>query len=102
MTETVDLSDGKYTVVVDTIDDDLATVFFEHNGDEIGNAVIDAETLPETARHANAILAVTITNGEFSQLTYESNLTETHKQRAQDRFDSLSAQPPRDDDANGS
>jgi hypothetical protein len=79
MTETVDLSDGKYTIVVDTIEHDLATVFFEHNGDEIGNAVIDAETLPEAARHANAILTVTVADSEFNQLTYEPDRTETRK-----------------------
>lgn len=86
------------TAVIDAIEDGLATVFFEQDGEEVGSAVIDAETLPADARHADAILAVKITDGEPSQLTYEPDRTESRKQAAQDRFDRLSSRPPRDDD----
>lgn len=98
MTDTVDFDDGEYTAVVDTIEDGLATVFFEHDSEDVGSAIIDAETLPETGRHADAILTATITDGEISRLAYDPDLTETRKQRAQDRFDRLSSRPPRDDD----
>jgi len=45
MTE-IDLADGAYTAVVDTVEDGLATVFFERDGDDVGNAVLDADRLP--------------------------------------------------------
>ena len=100
MTDTVDFSDGEYTVVVDTIEDGLATVFFEQAGEEVGSAAIDAETLPEDARHADAILTVALTDGEFNRIRYVRELTEIRKQTAQDRFDRLSSRPPRDDNTN--
>ena len=31
--------DGEYTAVVDNVEDGLATVFFERDGEEEGNAV---------------------------------------------------------------
>ena len=100
MTDLDALSDGEYTAVVDAIEDGLATVFVEQNGEDVGDAVIDAERLPDDARHADAILTVEITAGEVSRMSYDPARTETRKQAAQDRFDRLSSRPPRDDDAN--
>jgi len=99
MTALDDLTDGEYTAVVDTIEDDLATVFFEQDGEEVGSAVIDAETLPADARHADAILTVGITTGEISEIDYEPDRSDSRKQAAQDRFDRLSSRPQRDDDS---
>ncbi|WP_311171790.1 DUF3006 domain-containing protein [Halobellus ordinarius] len=93
------LDDGQYTAVVDTIEDGLATIFFEQDGDEVGDAIIDANTLPADARHADAILTVEIAAAEINQMDYEPERTETRKQSAQDRFDRLSSRPPRDDDS---
>ena len=98
MTEIDDLADGEYTAVVDAIEDGLATVFFEQDGEEVGSAVIDAKTLPVDARHADAILTVKIADGDLSRLSYDPDRTETRKQSAQDRFDRLSSRPPRGDD----
>lgn len=98
MTGIDDLSDGPYTVVVDTIEDGLATVFFEQEGEDVGSATIDADTLPAEARHADAILTVEITDTEITRLSYEPDRTENRNQAAQDRFDRLSSRPPRDDD----
>lgn len=94
------LSDGEYTAVVDAIEDGLATVFVEQDGEEVGDAVIAAERLPDDARHADAILTVEITEGEVSRMSYDTARTETRKQAAQDRFDRLSSRPPQDDDSN--
>jgi hypothetical protein len=99
MTGLDDLTDGEYTVVVDTIEDGLATVFFEQDGEEVGDAVLDADTLPTEARHADAILTVDVTDGTLTQITYEPDRTDSRKQAAQDRFDRLSSRPPRDDDS---
>jgi hypothetical protein len=98
MTDFDTLNDGEYTAVVDTIEDGLATVFVEQDGEEVGDAVIDADRLPADARHADAILTVEITNGEVGQMSYEPDRTETRKQAAQDRFDRLSSRPLWDDE----
>jgi hypothetical protein len=94
---TIDVSDGAYTVVVDTIEDGLATVFFERDGDDAGNAVIDADRLPGEARHADAILAVEIEAGSIVTASYDPERTSTRSEAAQHRFDRLSRRPPKDD-----
>jgi hypothetical protein len=46
MTDLDALADGEYTAVVNSIEDGLATVFFEQNDEEVGHAVIEATELP--------------------------------------------------------
>jgi hypothetical protein len=99
MTDLGDLTNGDYTAVVDTVEDGLATVFFEQDGAEVGDAVLDADTLPVEAQHADAILTVKVTDGTLTHTTYEADRTDSRKQAAQDRFDRLSSRPPRDDDS---
>jgi hypothetical protein len=94
----IDLPDGTYTAVVDAIEDGLATVFFEQDDVEKGNAVVEAEILPESGQHADAILAVTIEDGTIQTATYQPEQTVDRATTAQDRFDSLSERPPSRDD----
>lgn len=102
MTGDLDLADGEYTAVVDTVEDGLATVFFERAGEEVGNAVLDATRLPEAGRHADAILSVTVAGGGLDAATYDPERTAERAEAAQDRFDRLSERPPSDDDPTGS
>jgi len=95
----IDLPNGKYTAVVDKIEDGLATVFFERDGDEMGNAVLDASELPSDAQHADAILSVTLSEGDIESASYNPDATDTRAEAAQDRFDRLSERPPADDDS---
>ena len=97
---TIDLPDGTYTAVVDAIEDGLATVFFEQDDEEKGNAVIDAKTLPESGQHADAILSVTIEDGTIETATYHPAETADRQSKAQNRFDSLSERPPSKDGEN--
>ncbi|QKY17510.1 DUF3006 family protein [Halorubrum sp. CBA1229] len=92
----IDLADGTYTAVVDAIEDGLATVFFERDGDDVGDAVLDADRLPDEGRHADAILDVRIEDGSIATATYDPDLTESRSEAAQDRFDRLSERPPKD------
>ncbi|PHQ38654.1 hypothetical protein DJ69_10055 [Halorubrum persicum] len=94
----IDLADGEYTAVVDSIEDGLATVFFESDGDEVGNAVLDADRLPDEGRHADAILDVRIEAGSISTATYDAERTSTRSEAAQDRFDRLSERPSKGGD----
>ncbi|PSP33023.1 DUF3006 domain-containing protein [Halobacteriales archaeon QH_10_67_22] len=93
------LADGEYTAVVDAVEDGLATVFFERDDEDIGDAVMEATVLPETGRHADAILSVTVADGEVVEWSYDAETTETRREAAQDRFDRLSSRPPSDEDS---
>ena len=93
------LADGAYTAVVDAVEDGLATVFFEQDGEEVGDAVLDAAELPDDGRHADAILSVSVRDGEVVEWAYEPDRTTARKEAAQDRFDRLSSRAPSDGDA---
>ncbi|WP_058364959.1 DUF3006 family protein [Haloparvum sedimenti] len=94
----IELPDGEYTAVVDSVEDGLATVFFERGGEEVGNAVLEAARLPADARHADAVLSVTVRDGVLASASYDPESTATRADAAQDRFDRLSKRPPSDDD----
>ncbi|WP_418286086.1 DUF3006 domain-containing protein [Halorubrum sp. DTA46] len=94
----IELPDGEYTAVVDTVEDGLATVFFERDGEEVGNAVLEDSRLPSNARHADAILSVTLGGGRIESASYEPERTATRSEAAQDRFDRLSKRPPSDEE----
>jgi len=96
MTDIDALADGCYTAVVDSVEDGFATVFFEDDGEEVGNAVLDASALPEAARHADATLRVTVVDGALVESEYDAERTADRAERAQDRFDRLSERPPSD------
>lgn len=92
------LSDGSYTGVVDSIEDGLATVFLEQDGEEVDDRLVDAERLPEPARHQDAIIHVGVENDEVVQVTYDAAETEARQEAAQSRFDRLSKRPPNDEE----
>jgi hypothetical protein len=94
----VDLPDGEYTAVVDSVEDGLATVFFERDGEAVGNAVLDASRLPSDGRHADAVLLVALSDGRIESASYEPDRTGARAEAAQDRFDRLSKRPPSDGD----
>lgn len=95
---TIELDDGRYTAVVDSIEDGFATVFFEHQGEEVASEVFDVEALPEEGRHADAILTVTVAEGALDEWAYEDVETEERHEEAQSRFDRLARRPPSDED----
>ena len=99
MTDVADLDDGEYTAVVDSIEDGLATVFFERDGDEVGNAILAADQLPEEGQHADAILTVTLVDGAIETAQYDPEQTTERSEAAQNRFDRLSRRPPPEDDS---
>jgi len=99
MTGFDELADGTYTAVVDTIEDGLATIFFEEDGEEIGNAVCEATELPDEGRQSDAILLVTVVNGSPLRWTPDPERSMERTEAAQDRFDQLSERPPSDDDS---
>jgi hypothetical protein len=92
------IPDGKYTAVVDQIEDTLATLELSTDDGERYNLVVGEEDLPADARHADAILRATLSDERLVNATYLPDETEARKHDAQDRFDRLSRRPPRDED----
>ncbi len=92
------LSDGTYMAVVDAIEDGIATVFFEQDGEEVGDAVLNAGDLPEDGRHADALFSVTVEDEAVVEWEYREAKTEQRKEAAQSRFDRLSERPPSDEE----
>ena len=99
MTDLAGLDDGEYTAVVDSIEDGLATIFFERDGKEVGNAVLETDRLPEDGKHADAILTVTVVDGNLETVQYEPKQTTKRSDAAQNRFDRLSKRPLSEDDS---
>lgn len=95
----IDLPDGEYTAVVDNVEDGLATVFFERDGEEVGNAVLEASQLPSDGQHADAIVSVVLSGGRIESASYKPEQTESRAAAAQDRFDRLSKRPPSDEES---
>jgi hypothetical protein len=92
------IPDGRYVAVVDRIEDGLAAVIPQADGEAVDELLVDPETLPESARHADAVLEIVVVDGEIHEVTYDAEETERRKEAAQSRFDRLSKRPPKDAD----
>ena len=93
-----DVADGTYTAVVDRIEDDLAVILLEDDEDIVGELIVDEDELPRGARHADAILQVTLMDDEVVNIDYRREETKSRQEHAQSRFDRLSRRPPRGDE----
>lgn len=93
------IPDGTYTAVVDRIEDTLATLQLESDGNDVYNLVVGEEELPEPARHADAVLEVQLADQELVAATYDEQETKARKKQAQDRFDRLSERPTKREDS---
>lgn len=87
---------GTFTAVVDRFEGDRAVLVLERNGETAGEFVTDAGTLPDDGRHVDAVLEVTLREGELVAVEDRPAETEARGERAQRRFDRLSRRPPRD------
>jgi len=92
------IPDGEYKAVVDRIEDTLAALeLSDADGNRYSLGIAEDE-LPTQARHADAVLQVTVAEGELVDETYQPEETTTRKQETQDRFDRLSQRAPRNED----
>mgnify|MGYP000153157313 CR=1 FL=1 len=94
----LDLPDGTYTAVVDTVEEGLVTLIFDRSDEGASGCVVNATNLPVDARHQDAVLTVTVDDGDFVDYEYDPEATDTRQREAQDRFDRLSQRPPEEDD----
>ncbi|MFT4947553.1 MAG: putative AlkP superfamily phosphohydrolase/phosphomutase [Natronomonas sp.] len=92
------IPDGRYTAVVDRIEDGLATILLEEDGEDAYELVVDPDELPEEARQDDAVLTVNVDDEDLITATYEAEETKERREAAQSRFDRLSKRPPKDDE----
>jgi hypothetical protein len=89
----------QFTGVIDRFEEDLAVILLEADGEVVDELVLAREELPTEAAHSDAVLAVTLIDGEVTDLSYNPTETTDRKERAQSRFDRLARRPPNDDDS---
>jgi hypothetical protein len=92
------IPDGRYTAVVDRIEDGLAAVLLEEDGTDDDELLVEPDELPDDGQHADAVLTVEVQGGELVEASYESGETEHRRESAQSRFDRLSERPPSADE----
>jgi hypothetical protein len=92
------IPNGRYTAVVDRIEDGLAALLLEEDGTDAYELLVEPAKLPEDGRHANAVLTVEVQDEELVEASYQPNETESRRESAQNRFDRLSERPPSDED----
>jgi hypothetical protein len=92
------IPNGRYTAVVDRIEDGLAAVLIEEDGTDAYELLVEPSELPEEGQHADAVLTVEVQDEELVEASYQPNETESRRESAQDRFDRLSERPPSDED----
>ncbi|AHG04359.1 hypothetical protein HALDL1_12705 [Halobacterium sp. DL1] len=78
--------------------DELAVLLVEADGEVVDELVVDRELLPADGRHENAVFAVTLADGELTEIAYRPEETEARTEAAQSRFDRLSRRPPSDEE----
>jgi hypothetical protein len=90
--------DGEFRAVLDRFEDDLAVLEVETD-DDLRELVVPVAELPERARRVDAVIDVTVSDGELVAASPDRRATRRRKRSAQDRFDRLSRRPPRDDES---
>lgn len=88
---------GTYTAVLDRFEDDLAVLILEDGGEVVGQHVTDIGNLPDDACSQDAVLEITLSEGDLVNAEYNAEETERRSVAAQDRFDRLSQRPPTED-----
>lgn len=92
------IADGRYVATVDRIEEDLAVVLIESEGDVVAERAVSVDRVPEAARRDGAVLDVEIRDGECREIAYDEETTEERRRRLQERFDRLAERPPDDED----
>jgi len=89
----------QFTGVIDRFEEELAVILLEADGEVVDEIVLDRGELPPGAAHPDAILEVTLTDGEVMELSYDPVETIDRKERAQSRFDRIAERPPDDEES---
>ena len=91
------IPDGHYTAVIDRFEGDQAVLMVEDGDELVDELVVREGRLPDDARQQDAVLDVTMQNGNLVSAHHDPDETDRRKSAAQDRFDRLARRP--DDDS---
>jgi len=72
-------------------------LILEDDGETVGQHVTSTGNLPNDACKQDAVLEITLSDGELVDAEYDAEETDRRSAIAQDRFDRLSQRPPTDD-----
>jgi len=82
--------DGKYIAVLDRFEEEYAVLVVQEGDEDVGDYLVEAETIPEDERHEDAVFEVRLEDDEINELDYLAEETAERKEQAQERFDRLS------------
>lgn len=86
------LPDGRYTAVLDRREGEQAVLLVERADERPTQLVVDADVLPAGGRTADAVHAVTVSDGAVRRFEHRPAETERRAESAQSRFDRLTEQ----------
>ncbi len=86
------IDDGRYTGVVDRIEEGIAVVIVESDGKPIEELHADADTLPDRVT-GGSVCRVTLSGGEIEGIEHDPTATAERRESARRRFDRLSRRP---------
>lgn len=92
--------DGTYRAVLDRIEDGVAVLLVEEDGETIEELHLNPNELP-AAVGEGAVLSLTVDDGMLETVTHRPEETGRRKQELRSRFDDLAERPPERDDRDG-
>lgn len=91
------IPDGHYTAVVDRFEGEQAILLVEDGDELVDELVVREGRLPADARRQDAVLRISMQNGNLVSAHHDPDETDRRRSEAQDRFDRLARRP--DDDS---
>ncbi|WP_331235742.1 DUF3006 domain-containing protein [Natronorarus salvus] len=86
------IDDGEYTAVVDRIEEGLAVVIVESEGEPIEEFHLGPEELPEGVS-GGAVCQITVCDDAIEAIEPDRTATDERRESARSRFDRLSRRP---------
>lgn len=81
--------DGTYTATVDRIEDGLAVLLVESDGETLAERHVDETELPADVE-AGTVCTVTFDDGDLADVVARPEETDARRERAREKFDRLS------------
>ena len=83
------LDDGRYTAVLDRIEEGTAVLVLERDGRAVDDLLVPLSDLPNEARLVDAVFEVTLVDGDVVDVTFGGTRSSRRRARARRRFDRL-------------
>lgn len=84
------IPDGTHTAVVDRFEDTqdchVAVLVIEGDEEPLSDLLVEPDELPEEGYHQNAVLQISVEDGELEEAVYDETETCERQEGAQSRF----------------